>query len=96
MVNVEVFAKILQENYETFIRDISVRPPGVILYSDKQIKAYSLICKNDIVCFDSKGSVLKRIENYNDFQIYTLLVRNPSKGGPGLFCSYFYFHKAPH
>ena len=67
VVNVEVFAKILQENNETFIRDISVRPPGVILYSDKQIKAYSLICKNNIVYFDSTGSVLKRIENCNDF-----------------------------
>ena len=84
VVNIEVFAKILKENNEKFIRDISVRPPGVILYSDKQIKAYNLICKNDIVYFDSTGSVLKRIENYNDFQIYTLLVRNPSKGSPGL------------
>ena len=66
------------------LSEISVRPPGVILYSDKQIQAYNLICKNDIVYFDSTGSVLKRIENYNDFQIYTLLVRNLSKGGPGL------------
>ena len=84
VVNVEVFAKILKENIETFIRDIFHRPRGIILYSDKQIKAYNLICKNDIVYFDSTESVLKRIENYKDFQIYTLLVRNPFKGGPGL------------
>ena len=43
VVNIEVFAKILEENNETFISDISVRPREVILYSDKQIKAYSFV-----------------------------------------------------
>ena len=54
------------------------------MYSDEQIKAYSLVCRKDIIHFDSAGSVVKRFENEKDFQIYTLLIRNPSKGGPGL------------
>ena len=80
----EVFCKKLNEKNEPFVRHISIHPPAVNLYSNEQLKAYTLICRKDIVYFDATGSVLKRPENCNDFQIYTLLVRNPAKGGPGL------------
>ena len=48
-INLEVFSKRLDEKNETFVRNISIRPPAVNLYSNEQLKAYTLICRKDIV-----------------------------------------------
>ena len=69
LINLEVFAKKLHDKNKTFIRDISIRPPAVVLYSDEQMKAYSLVCIKSTVYFDATGSVVKRFKNEKDFQI---------------------------
>ena len=71
-------------NNRTFIRNFSVHPPSVALYNDAQILAYKDLCKKDILYFNASGSIIKKCENGNEFQIYTLLFRNPQAGGPAL------------
>ena len=79
VLNIEVMA----ENFaETFVRDFTVRLPGIILYTDAQIKTYYKICRKDIIYLDATGSIMKKFANHKDFQIYTLLVRHPYAGGP--------------
>lgn len=91
IVNMEIMATTLGSKNNPFIREITVRPPGVILFTDDQIKAYSEISQRDVVYFDATGSILKRFETNKDYQIYTLLIRNPYRGGPSLpSCSNIY------
>ena len=83
-LNLEIMAKEYARNNRTFLRNFSVHPPSVALYNDAQILAYKDLCKKDILYFDATGSIIKKCENGNEFQIYTLLFRNPYAGGPAL------------
>ena len=78
-----MFAKKLDENHKTFVRDISVRPPAVVLYSDEQIKAYSLICKKKFVYSDATGSVVKRFTNERLSNLHFISTKSKQEG-PGL------------
>ena len=81
IINIEIMAEI---SSKTFVRDFTVRPPGIILYTDAQIKTHSEICRKDIIYLDATGSVMKKFAHHKDHQIYTLLVRHPYAGGPSL------------
>ena len=55
-------------------------PPAVIMLSDFQVIAFDSLSKNDIVYFDATGSILRRDPAFDNFQVYTLIVRNAIKG----------------
>ena len=77
-------AKYFNKKNDPFIRRFTALPPQIMLYTNAQIRTYYEICKRDIIYFDSTGSIIKRFDNEKDFQIYTILVRNPYQGGPSL------------
>ena len=81
-INMEIMRKMYRERNNPCIRETKMHPPSVTVYSDVQIKLFHELCRKDIVYFDATGSLIKRNRDISDFQMYTLLVRNPYKGGP--------------
>ena len=69
-----------EESGESFIRYVQMYPPAVIMFSDFQVIAFDCFSKNDIVYFDATGSILRRDPAFDNLQVYTLIVRNPTRG----------------
>nr|XP_039252651.1 uncharacterized protein LOC120329920 isoform X1 [Styela clava]XP_039252659.1 uncharacterized protein LOC120329920 isoform X1 [Styela clava] len=72
------------EGKNKYIRFIGTEPPSVTIVSRTQLKYYTMRSQEDIVYFDATGSIIKRDSEGRDFQIYTLLIRNPYRGNISL------------
>jgi len=83
-LNLKLFRKRLDNSRQTFVRHIAVYPPAVHLYTNAQIKLFNDVADKDVVYFDATESLLRRQPHCKDYQIYTLLVRNPVEGGVSL------------
>ena len=84
IISLKIFNEKLRANNDFFIREIKADPPSVTMFSDVQLRLYTELCKKDIIYLDATGSIIKRSSNKKDFQLYTLLVRNPYKGSSSL------------
>ena len=82
--NLEILRRKYASDNQDCIRRITTHEHGVMMYSLGQIKAYRDLSSKDIVYFDATGSIIRHKEGEIDFQIYTLLVRNPYEGGIAL------------
>jgi len=76
-LNLEILRHKLKSAGKQFIRSLNIYPPSVALYINSQLKTYNQLAHEDIVYFDATGSILRRHEDCPDYQVYTLLVRNP-------------------
>ena len=65
---------------DVFIHSVQMHQQSIIMFFDFQIRAFNFCCKNDIVYIDATGSIIKSDAFLTDFQVYTLLVRNPTRG----------------
>ena len=59
-------------------------PPAVHLHTNAQIKLFHDVADKDVLYFDTTGSLLRWQQLCKDYQIYTLLIRNPVEGGVSL------------
>jgi len=83
-LNLDIFRLRLIESNQTFIRHFSVHPTSISLHTKSQIRLYNDLADKDMIYFEVTGSLLRRQKNGNDYQIYTILVRNSQQWGVSL------------
>ena len=84
LISLNILKEKLVANNDSFIQEIKADPPSVTMFSEVQVRLYAELCKKDVIYLDATGSIIIRSSNKKDFQLYTLLVRNPYKGSSSL------------
>ncbi|CAL9684881.1 unnamed protein product [Knipowitschia caucasica] len=74
----------LPTNDTSVLKNVLLKPKGVMLWSLRGIQIYQERCKEDIVYLDATGSLLRSQKSNPPFYIYELVVRHPKKGGSPL------------
>lgn len=66
---------------ERVIKKFILQPKIIMLYSVKTLNILFERCKEDIVCLDAIGSIVRKGQGQSSpFYIYELRVRHPNKG----------------